>query len=103
MSCMLCAKSLENEDDENSYNMLHRVVRENWATMKEYYRAAVDAFAKGDYARADRLMEQGHFYNRMSEWLEKQMKNLYKSFFNLVNPMMNDINQRKPFVLSSSI
>ncbi|MED6109841.1 hypothetical protein PIB30_037230 [Stylosanthes scabra] len=70
----------ESDDDENSYNVLRRAVRENWATMKEYYRAAVDAFAKGDYARADRLMEQGHFYNRMArEADEKSAQKLLQS------------------------
>ncbi|CAL0326565.1 unnamed protein product [Lupinus luteus] len=54
----------EESDDENSYNELRKAVKENWTTMKEYYRSAVEAFSMGDYARVDRLLEQGLFYNK---------------------------------------
>ncbi|GMY31772.1 putative nuclear RNA export factor SDE5 [Fagus crenata] len=54
----------DDEDDENSYEVLRKAVKEYWITMKEYYQAAVDAFVKGDYTRANKLLEQGHFFNR---------------------------------------
>ncbi|XP_019442461.1 PREDICTED: putative nuclear RNA export factor SDE5 [Lupinus angustifolius] len=54
----------EESDDENSYKVLRKAVKENWTTMKEYYRSAVEAFSMGDYARVDRLLEQGLFYNK---------------------------------------
>ncbi|KAF1866407.1 hypothetical protein Lal_00017790 [Lupinus albus] len=70
----------EESDDENSYNELRKAVKENWTTMKEYYRSvrlfpfslhvyglhtrAVEAFTMGDYARVDRLLAQGLFYNK---------------------------------------
>ncbi|KAF1881363.1 hypothetical protein Lal_00023399 [Lupinus albus] len=54
----------ESNDDENNYNILRKAVKEHWITMKEYYRYAVEAFAMGDYARADRLLTEGHFYNK---------------------------------------
>ncbi|CAL0310147.1 unnamed protein product [Lupinus luteus] len=76
----------ESDADENNYNILRKAVREHWITMKEYYRSvrclfplmfedfklmelvklarAVEAFAMGDYARADRLLTKGHFYNK---------------------------------------
>lgn len=52
----------ENEEDENSYQVLRKAVKEYWTTMKEYYKAAVDAFAKGDPERANKLLEEGHFF-----------------------------------------
>ncbi|KAJ7948634.1 SMR domain-containing protein [Quillaja saponaria] len=50
-------------DDENGYEVLRRGVKEYWITMKEYYRAAFEAFTKGDHERADKLLQQGHFFN----------------------------------------
>ncbi|GLT62148.1 hypothetical protein SLA2020_348060 [Shorea laevis] len=65
---IVSAKPLEvtrdDEDDENSFEVLRKAVKEYWITMKEYHQAAVDAFVKGDHARANKLMEQGHFFNR---------------------------------------
>ncbi|KAK7244323.1 hypothetical protein RIF29_39143 [Crotalaria pallida] len=54
----------EESDDENSFNELRKAVKEHWVTMKEYYKAAIEAFAERDYARVDRLLHQGHFYKR---------------------------------------
>ncbi|OMO80319.1 hypothetical protein CCACVL1_13038 [Corchorus capsularis] len=61
----LAATSAEepNDDNENSYDMLRQAVKEYWMTMKEYYKAAVEAFAEGDTARASKLMDLGHFFN----------------------------------------
>ncbi|KAL1299500.1 hypothetical protein AAHE18_18G114800 [Arachis hypogaea] len=87
----------ESDEDENSYNVLRRAVRENWATMKEYYSAAVDAFAKGDYARADRLMEQGHFYNRMArEADEKSAQKLLQSSESNDDAIPLDLSEHEP-------
>ncbi|KAK2639102.1 hypothetical protein Ddye_026897 [Dipteronia dyeriana] len=52
------------EDDENSFDFQRKAVKEYWFTMKEYYKAAFDAFAKGDYARANKLLQQGQFLNQ---------------------------------------
>ncbi|GMJ10194.1 silencing defective 5 [Hibiscus trionum] len=52
------------DDDENSYDALRQAVKEYWITMKEYYKAAAEAYAEGDEARATKLMELGHFFNR---------------------------------------
>ncbi|OMP04662.1 hypothetical protein COLO4_09422 [Corchorus olitorius] len=51
------------DDNESSYDMLRQAVKEYWMTMKEYYKAAVEAFAEGDKARAGKLMDLGHFFN----------------------------------------
>ncbi|KAL7216817.1 hypothetical protein ACSBR1_028692 [Camellia fascicularis] len=52
----------ENEEDEDSYQVLRKAVKEHWITMKEYYTASVDAFAKGDPVRAYKLLEEGNFF-----------------------------------------
>ncbi|KAF8411161.1 hypothetical protein HHK36_003704 [Tetracentron sinense] len=51
-------------DEEDSYEVLRRSAKENWVTMKEYYKASADAFAKGDRAQSYKLLEQGHFFNK---------------------------------------
>ncbi|XWS52047.1 hypothetical protein CRYUN_Cryun11dG0033700 [Craigia yunnanensis] len=52
------------DDDENSYDVLRLAVKEYWITMKEYFKAAVEAFAEGDRARAIKFTELGHFFNK---------------------------------------
>ncbi|KDP27035.1 hypothetical protein JCGZ_20970 [Jatropha curcas] len=52
----------EEEDADNNYEVLRAAVKEYLITMKEYYKAAVDAFVKGDHARAHKLQEQGQFF-----------------------------------------
>lgn len=54
----------ESIDDKDSYEVLRKAVKEHWITMKEYYKAAVDAFAKGDQVRANKLLEQGQFFKK---------------------------------------
>ncbi|KAA3455640.1 Gag-Pol polyprotein [Gossypium australe] len=48
----------DDEDEEDSFQVLRRAVKEYRGTMKEYYKAAVDAFAKGDQDEANKLLEQ---------------------------------------------
>nr|XP_011460677.1 PREDICTED: uncharacterized protein LOC101297124 isoform X2 [Fragaria vesca subsp. vesca] len=54
----------DDADEEDRYQALRRSVKEYRSTMKEYYQAAVEAFSKGDRVRADKLMEQGHFFQK---------------------------------------
>ncbi|ONI12794.1 hypothetical protein PRUPE_4G184000 [Prunus persica] len=54
-------------DGDNSYQVLRRSVKEHWITMKEYYKAAFDAFCEGDRVRTDKLLEEGHFYSRKAQ------------------------------------
>ncbi|MED6130661.1 hypothetical protein PIB30_002775 [Stylosanthes scabra] len=49
-------------EDEEDYQSVRRAVKEYRATMNEYYKAAVDAFANGDKFKAEKLLEQGHFF-----------------------------------------
>ncbi|KAL6141819.1 hypothetical protein ACLB2K_060105 [Fragaria x ananassa] len=51
-------------DEEDRYQVLRRSVKEYRSTMKEYYQAAVEAFSKGNRVRADKLTEQGHFFQK---------------------------------------
>ncbi|KAK9060452.1 hypothetical protein SSX86_021156 [Deinandra increscens subsp. villosa] len=51
-----------NVEVEDNYETLREAVMEHWTTMKQYYRAAADAYAKGSYELSNKLMEQGHFY-----------------------------------------
>ncbi|KAK4590034.1 hypothetical protein RGQ29_020554 [Quercus rubra] len=45
-------------DEEENYQILRKAVKEYRGIMKEYYTAAVDAFAEGDHVRAEKLFEQ---------------------------------------------
>ncbi|KAF8083579.1 hypothetical protein N665_0765s0021 [Sinapis alba] len=56
--------SKEDEDDENEYKAHRKAVHENLQEMKKYYRAAVEAFSKGETERAHRLVEKGHFFGQ---------------------------------------
>ncbi|KAM3696757.1 hypothetical protein ACB098_06G063600 [Castanea mollissima] len=70
----------DDEDDENSYEVLRKAVKEYWIMMKEYYQAAVDAFVKGDFVRANKLREQGHFFNKKAKDAdEKSAQKVYET------------------------
>lgn len=87
----------ESDDDENSYKALRGAVREHWITMKEYYRAAIDAFVKNDHARADRLLEQGHFFNRKArEADEKSAEKLFRINESNNDEMPLDLHEHAP-------
>lgn len=69
-----------NEANEENYDELRKAVQENWVTMKEYFKASVDAFGKRDYETAQNLLEQGNFYMRKArEADEKSTQNLSKN------------------------
>ncbi|XP_074319380.1 putative nuclear RNA export factor SDE5 [Silene latifolia] len=75
------ADGKEDEDgDENSFPVLRQAVREHWVTMKEYYKAAIDAYTKGDKERAGKLMKEGQFFNKLArEADEKSVNKLIES------------------------
>ncbi|KAM1008586.1 hypothetical protein FF1_004966 [Malus domestica] len=62
----------EDADDEDSYQVLRRSVKEYRSTMKDYYQAAVAAFAKEDHDRAYKLLEQGHFFLKKAREAEDE-------------------------------
>ncbi|KAJ6725021.1 PROTEIN SILENCING DEFECTIVE PROTEIN [Salix viminalis] len=53
-------EALSVEDD--SYQLLRKAWKEYRTTMNEFYKAAGDAFAKGDDERANKLMDEGNFF-----------------------------------------
>ncbi|PIN22620.1 hypothetical protein CDL12_04658 [Handroanthus impetiginosus] len=55
------------EANQNSYEDLRKAVREYWAAMKEYYKAALDAFTRKDFENARRLQEEGNFFMRKAQ------------------------------------
>ncbi|KAL6570604.1 hypothetical protein OROGR_000154 [Orobanche gracilis] len=52
------------EATQPSYEELRRAVAEYWAIMKEYYKASLDAHIRKDYENAQKLLDEGNFYNR---------------------------------------
>lgn len=50
------------EENEESYDVLRKAVKEYWITMKEYYNAASEAFSKGDNDKANKFLEEGQFF-----------------------------------------
>ncbi|KAK4342059.1 hypothetical protein RND71_037875 [Anisodus tanguticus] len=56
------AFSSNGEENEESYEVLRRAVKEYWLTMKEYYKAASEAFLKGDNDKARKFLEEGQFF-----------------------------------------
>ncbi|XP_065877131.1 putative nuclear RNA export factor SDE5 isoform X2 [Euphorbia lathyris] len=62
----------DDEDEEDAYEQLRRAVKEYRATMKEYYKAAVVALAKGDHDRSKRLMDEGHFFHEKAQEADKE-------------------------------
>ncbi|KAL5839574.1 hypothetical protein ACOSQ4_012182 [Xanthoceras sorbifolium] len=63
MDIQIDNEKLADEDEESNYQALRKAVVEYRGTMKEYYKAAVDAFTNGDSIRASKLLEQGHFFH----------------------------------------
>ncbi|TYI09665.1 hypothetical protein ES332_A09G089000v1 [Gossypium tomentosum] len=62
----------DDEDEEDSFQVLRRAVKEYRGTMKEYYKAAVDAFAKGDQDEANKLLEQGQFFQEKARQADEE-------------------------------
>ncbi|XP_021599541.1 putative nuclear RNA export factor SDE5 isoform X2 [Manihot esculenta] len=62
----------EDEDEEDNYQQLRRAVKEYRVTMKEYYKAAADAFAKGDHDRFNKLMDEGQLFNEKARKADEE-------------------------------
>ncbi|KAJ7962561.1 putative Smr domain-containing protein [Quillaja saponaria] len=58
--------------EEDDYQVLRRGVKEYRGTMMEYYKAAADAFSQGDHVRAEKLVEQGQFFNNMAHEADEE-------------------------------
>ncbi|KAL2341905.1 hypothetical protein Fmac_009845 [Flemingia macrophylla] len=57
-------ENIDDPEDEEDYQNVRRAVKEYRTAMNEYYKAAVDAFAKGDQSKAEKLLDQGHFFHK---------------------------------------
>ncbi|WCJ27018.1 silencing defective 5 [Euphorbia peplus] len=73
-SVVLKQDNNDDDDEEDAYQRLRSAVKEYRTTMKEYYKAAVAAFAEGDHARANKLMEKGCFFNEKAKKADNESR-----------------------------
>ncbi|XP_021740575.1 putative nuclear RNA export factor SDE5 [Chenopodium quinoa] len=72
--------NVKDEAKEGSYYILRKAVKEHRETMKQYYKAAAEAFAKGDRGRATLLLEKGQFYyNKAREADEESASKIFET------------------------
>ncbi|BFG27752.1 hypothetical protein CerSpe_140280 [Prunus speciosa] len=62
----------DDADDEDNYQVLRKAVKEYRTTMKEYFQAAVEAFSKEDHDRANKLLEQGKFFQEKAREADEE-------------------------------
>ncbi|VVA23621.1 PREDICTED: putative nuclear RNA export [Prunus dulcis] len=62
----------DDADDEDDYQVLRKAVKEYRTTMKEYFQAAVEAFSKKDHDRANKLLEQGKFFQEKAREADEE-------------------------------
>nr|KYP62930.1 hypothetical protein KK1_017490 [Cajanus cajan] len=60
-------ENIDDPEDEEDYQNARRAVKEYRVAMNEYYQAVFDAFAKGDQNKAEKLLEQGHFFHKKAQ------------------------------------
>ncbi|XVE51320.1 hypothetical protein DITRI_Ditri02bG0030600 [Diplodiscus trichospermus] len=77
----------DDEDEEDGFQALRRAVKEYRGTMKEYYEAAVGAFAKGDRDLANQLLEQGEFFREKGRQADEES---HQKIFETRNPETED-------------
>ncbi|XP_019426188.1 PREDICTED: putative nuclear RNA export factor SDE5 isoform X2 [Lupinus angustifolius] len=65
-------QNVDEAEDEEDYQKVRKAVKEYRVTMNEYYKAAVEAFAKGDQIKAEKLFEQGHFFERKAHEADEE-------------------------------
>ncbi|RDX83885.1 putative nuclear RNA export factor SDE5, partial [Mucuna pruriens] len=63
---------IDDPEDEEDYQNVRRAVKEYRVAMCEYYKAAVDAFAKGDQIKAEKLLDQGQFFLRKAHEADEE-------------------------------
>ncbi|XP_021726440.1 putative nuclear RNA export factor SDE5 isoform X2 [Chenopodium quinoa] len=72
--------NVKDDAKEGSYYILRKAVKEHRETMKQYYEAATEAFAKGDRGRATLLLEKGQFfYNKAREADEESASKIFET------------------------
>ncbi|TKY71689.1 hypothetical protein E2542_SST00421 [Spatholobus suberectus] len=65
-------ENIDDPEDEEDYQNVRKAVKEYRVAMNEYYKAAVDAFAKGDQIKAEKLLEQGQFFLRKAHEADEE-------------------------------
>ncbi|GAY34484.1 hypothetical protein CUMW_011710 [Citrus unshiu] len=69
-----------NNVEEDSFQHLRTAVMEYRGIMKEYCKAAIDAFAQGDHVQAEKLLGQGKFfYEKAREADEESNKKIFET------------------------
>lgn len=63
-------------DQNDNYQALRRAAKEHWEKMKEFYKAAIDAFSDGDHPKANNLLEEGRRHNQMAREAEEHSAKL---------------------------
>ncbi|KAL9263767.1 putative nuclear RNA export factor SDE5 [Drosera capensis] len=59
-------------DKDDTYAAIRQAVEEYRSMMKEYYKAAAEAFAKGEKVRARTLLEQGQFFHEKARQADEE-------------------------------
>ncbi|TKY59414.1 hypothetical protein E2542_SST16503 [Spatholobus suberectus] len=65
-------ENIDDPEDEEDYQNVRKAVKEYRRAMNEYYKAAVDAFGKGDQIKAEKLLEQGQFFLRKAHEADEE-------------------------------
>ncbi|XP_078166710.1 silencing defective 5 isoform X2 [Carex rostrata] len=64
-------------DEDDGYKNLRDVTKQHWDLMKEYYEAAITAFANGDHQHQNYFLEQGkHYFKLAREFEEKSARHV---------------------------
>ncbi|CAH9088217.1 unnamed protein product [Cuscuta epithymum] len=74
---------MNDEEDDETYEVLRKAVKEYWTIMKEYYKAAFEAYVKKEHTKAYNLLDEGNFFRKKA--LEADEKSARK----LIQPRDN--------------
>ncbi|KAJ3706541.1 hypothetical protein LUZ61_010246 [Rhynchospora tenuis] len=67
-------------DEDDEYKNLRDAAKQHWDLMKEYFEAAITAFANGDHQRQKHFLEQGkHYFELAREFEEKSVRDVANS------------------------
>ncbi|XP_004485769.1 putative nuclear RNA export factor SDE5 isoform X2 [Cicer arietinum] len=84
-------------EDEADYQCVRKAVKEYRVTMMEYYKAAVDAFAKGDQIKAQKFLDEGQFYlKKAREADEESSRMILETRTTEAQEMVLDLSDHEP-------
>ncbi|KAG9150039.1 hypothetical protein Leryth_010080 [Lithospermum erythrorhizon] len=64
--------SLGDDETGATFEDLKQASKKYWNAMKEYYKAAVEAYVAGDSERTHKLMKEGHFFMKKAREVDEQ-------------------------------